>query len=295
MAQDQGTVFYVGDTPYTVMYVGNEAVAFNPLLLSGYVSYSFTPDPYSASLQLALAGNEGYADFASLPNAWSDVSANIRGTGVNKNVTPQSVGLYQSSSIAYFANYTGSTFTSGGIAGTGSLYSPYTAVNSAEAIGSASITIEGWVSLPTSTPNRMLFNRYTPTVPAASELRLRLGNSGGNGRLEIIFVSGSSEVSYNSSTFSITSGSWYHFALTKESNTIRLYWSGSRVGETTDARIGNLNASATVPTRVFGETVIGAATSTNLYFQDFRYYKGAAKYTGSAYTLPDSMITQTII
>lgn len=295
MAQDEGTVFYVGDTPYTVMYVGNEAVAFNPLLLSGYASYSFTPDPYSASLSIALAGNEAYADFASLPNAWSDVSANIRGTGVNKNVTPQSVGLYQSSSIAYFANYTGSTFTSGGIVGTGSLYSPYTAVNSAEAIGSASITIEGWVNVPTSTPNRVLFNRYTPTVPASSELRFRLSNSGGNGRLEVIFTSGASEGSYNSSTFSVVSGSWNHFALTKESNTIRLYWSGSKVGEVTDARIGTMNDAPTIFTRVFGETVIGPSTSTNLYFQDFRYYKGAAKYTGSAYTLPDSMITQTII
>jgi hypothetical protein len=295
MAIDEGTIFYVGDTQYTVMYVGNEVVAFNPLLLSGYASYSFTPDPYSASLLLALPGNQAYADFASLPNAWSDISANIRGTGVNKNVTPQSVGLYQSSSIAYFANYTGSTFTSGAIVVTGSLYSPYTAVNSAETIGSASITIEGWANVPTSTPNRMLFNRYTPTVVASSELRFALTNSGGNGIFNIIFVSGSSELSYNSSTFSVVSGSWNHFALTKESDTIRLYWSGSKVGEITDARISNLNAVATLPTRVFGETVVAADTSTNLHFQDFRYYKGAAKYTGSAYTLPDSMIIQTII
>ena len=294
MAQDEGTVFYVGDTSYNTMYVGDSLVIFNPIL-TGYVSYSFREDPYSASLLLAFPGDAAYATYASLPYPWSDVSADIRASGTNKSVTAESIGLYQSSSIAYFSSYSGSTFSSGSIVSTGSLYSPYTTVNSGETIGTSSITIEGWVAVPTTQPNRTLFSRYVPTVAVSSELRLRLSNPGfGLGLLNVLFDSGVSEGSYNSSNFTVNSGSFYHFALTKESNTIRLYWSGSKVGEVTDARIGNMNASPTTFTRVFGEQTLGDSTSTNLHFQDFRYYKGVAKYTGASYTPPDSMIIQTL-
>jgi hypothetical protein len=295
MAQDEGTLFYLGDTVYPLTYVGDNLVVLNPILLNAYPSYSFAVDQYSASLSLALPANAAYAEYAGLANAWSDVSADIRGTGVNKNVTPQSVGLYQSSSINYFVDYTGSTFVSGGIVGTGSLYSPYTAINASEAIGTGSVTIETWISVPTSTPNVTIFNRYTPTVPAGSELQFSLINSDGSASLRILYDSGTSEGSGGSSQFTMVSGSWYHIALTKESNTIRLYFSGSKVGEVTDARIGSMNKATTTPTRVFGKTVIGADTATNIHFQDFRYYLGAAKYTGSSYPLPDSMIEQTYI
>ena len=78
---------------------------------------------------------------------------------------------------------------------------------------------------------------------------------------------------------------WYHIALTRESNTFRLFVDGTQVGTTT---------STTSMTKSYSDLFIGSSGHTwstirclRGYIEDFRITRGTARYT-SAFTAPSS-------
>jgi len=300
-----GSNFTIGNQVFNKMFLGDKLVYLNindaPTPPSQ--SFSFREDEYSSSLVLALPGYQGYAVANQLDYGWVDVSADIRGTGVNYNVSTQSIGLYSSSSIGYFESYSGSTFVSGAtlFASTQSLYSPFMATGSNFPIFTSSITVESWVNFTTDKPNKVLFDRYWPLSINTSELRFEITTVESTSSLGGLITSGRAqqgpiEVSYSSSQIEVLSGSWHHFALTKDGGTYRMYWDGNKVGEYVNANLQTINNSLITPTRAFGLQKLSSATLNNqsdLFFQDFKYYNGVAKYTGSSYTPPESMIITT--
>lgn len=301
-----GSDFKIGDVVFNKMFLGDKLVYLNindSVIIPPSQSFSFREDEYSASLVLALPGYQGYATSVGQPNGWLDTSTNIRGNGVNNSVSPSSIGLYNTASIGYFPNYSGSTFVSGNngpINPTSSLYSPYMATGSNQAIGSASITVEGWVNFPTNTPSRVLFDRYWPLSLNDSEFRFEIITSALTSSLRVTQTSGSFfgggvETSFTSSQINVNSGSWYHVAVTKDGDTTRMYWSGSLVREYTNPTYASLNYKPTTLTRIVGaqKTPSSSLVESSVFIQDFKYYNGVAKYTGSSYPLPDSMIITT--
>ena len=103
------------------------------------------------------------------------------------------------------------------------------------------------------------------------------------------WVDGSNEFNFNYSAGTIsvtvptTVGKWWHFAATREGTTIRFFLDGILRGSATN--------STSFPNNGIG---IGRATDGGYgwagYIQDFRVYKGVAKYTSNfvpAATLPD--------
>jgi hypothetical protein len=261
--------------------------------LSGQ-GYTFREDPLSASLVYASAGFSNYEDMQETKGLgllpWSDVSPFIRGNGDAKNVNTSSIGLYQSSSLEKFDWYDGSTFVSG------SGYTTFSSYSADFNFGGDPFTIETWVnfgelgsvnktiafkaneyefmvykknSLPPSPPGigiRLVW--YSPTpCPTAPITGIRF--------LETITTIPLNEPN-----------GWHHIALVRypfAQNAIALYFDGQR----RDSGIGFCPSN----TNTNPLNILGIYNNENdAYFQDYRIYKGVAKYQEFFYTPPLSMI-----
>lgn len=292
MAQEVQTAFYLGNELIQVARLGNDPIAINPSTLS---PYNF--DPNSQYLVMASPANASYSQSLNMIYPWSDVSANIRGTGTNKTMNSSSIGLYQSESLDNWGYYSGSTFVSGTIATRNgadiSIFTPYSAQDSDFNFGSGSYTIESWVNLGAlASGSFTIANKYIPTVPLSSEYDFtwNVFNPGEN-KLAFVQQSGFEQI-VTSSAFTSSVNEWHHVAVTKEApnnNTVRLYLDGDMIGITSGGLWDNSNTTTT-PFRMLGRQTLGAGGQTDVFYQDFRVYKGIAKYTGATYTLPDSII-----
>lgn len=284
-----GTLFYVGNTMIGRAYLGEDLVALNPF------KELFSPDEYAEYLVMASPGNSSYSQSLNMIYPWSDISADIKGFGVNKTMNSSSIGLYQSSSLDNWGYYGGSTYVSGSIVGGVSQFMPYSQNNTDFNFGSGSYTIETWVNLgPLTSGSFTIATKYVPTVPAASEYDFSW-NAVNPGQNRLVFAQQSGgELVLTSSAFTSDVNEWHHIAVTKDApnnNTVRLYLDGNLVGAASGAAWDNSNTTTT-PLRMFGRVIVGSGTEANIFYQDFRIYKGIAKYTGTTYTLPDSMILQ---
>jgi hypothetical protein len=294
MAQQAQNEFYLGNQLIELAILGNDFVAINPSTLSPY-----NIDPNSEFLVMASPGNASYSQSLNMIYPWSDVSADIRATGINKTMNSSSIGLYQSESLDNWGYYSGSTFVSGTIETRGgadiSIFTPYSAQDSDFNFGSGSYTIESWVNLGTLTSGSFpIATKYIPTVPLSSEYDFRWDavNPGQN-RLFFAQVSGT-EVLISSSLFTSTVNEWHHVAVTKQApnnNTVRLYLDGNMIGIKSGSLLDNTQTTIT-PFRMFGRQTLGTGGQAAVFYQDFRVYKGVAKYTGATYILPDSIIRE---
>ena len=88
---------------------------------------------------------------------------------------------------------------------------------------------------------------------------------------EFTFYDGDSEITYSVSS---TVGQWWHYAVTREGTTTRMFIDGTLRGSSTSSTNFTNNGIG-----------VGRATDSNYgwsgYMQDFRVYKGVAKYTSN--------------
>lgn len=193
----------------------------------------------------------------------------------------------------------------------------------------ASLIGSGGLSSPSQSvwygsPNKPIINKYTTTTnPTGSSYIIYTGFGA---RLEdpiippppLTLVSGSPAFYYDKNIhagnpdFRINSTSssliipyvWQHTAITcypsQSKGFVNMYINGVKVGsgeisEEIGIAAGTLVELLGDPSPFTGSTInamnnTNFATGSGLFVQDFRFYNGAAKYTGSSFTPPSSMI-----
>jgi hypothetical protein len=256
---------------------------FNTVIsTSGVVTYTYRNDPYSASLVFATPGSQ----FSTLgmSSAWSDVSANIRGTGVNKTVAT-SASLQTGAQNNFAGVYSTSlNMTASSASPAPSIYSQ----NSTDFnFGSGNFTIELWFNPgTTTTQRRMFFQKYTTGTVSTSEIEWNIGLNSTN-TMAIAYDGGGAETFVQGpTTSSLSTNTWYHFALVRNGATnFTIYSNGQGHAVATTNRTLN---TTTTPAFLLGGNYNNPYE--NGYIQDYRIYKGVAKYTAS-FTPPLSMIT----
>jgi hypothetical protein len=266
------SILYVGNTLVDSTFLGNEQVITNLDLLP---QFSFRNDPFSASLVFATPGNL-FTDFA-MDYDWSDVSANIKGTGVNKSVLTAS--LSANSSLTNFASegYIDSTFRTGSAAIRASDDSDM------EFIGN-NYTIELWFNPGTAdVSNVPFFFDYVFGQALNSQIWCRIDFN----KLSMVVDTNNFPREYimESSALTWTANQWYHLCFQRNGNVYTVYRDGVVVAQSTLTSI-NLNQTSNL------KYICGSSSTYTAGFsiQDYRIYNGAAKYSNAGFTPPASMV-----
>jgi hypothetical protein len=274
-----GTNVFLGGTLVGQSYLGNERVEYSQFQGD---EYAFRNDPFSASLVLALPLS--YFPSLGMSSVTSDVHKQINTAG-SSNYTISTLGTagntYASSSIVKFPTdgYTQSYVTKVNGALT-------TANNTEFSISNGAFTVEGWVNLTdTSAPaSATFFHKYVGGNPSASETLYDYQS--GNTRFALDF--GVSGECFAQAAATFTAGNWYHFAFQRTSLAagadVSLYFNGTRV--LFQSCNNTINTTSTIP------QFIGVNNGNNTInaFQDYRIYKGVAKYSGTTITPPQSIV-----
>lgn len=139
--------------------------------------------------------------------------------------------------------------------------------NAAFDIGTGDFTVEGWIR--TGAGNGVVFDRYSVAV----------------GGIQIELVSATLRLYLDGAyringTTSIVTNTWYYFACTRASGTLRLFIDGVAEGSS-PTYTGNLTRNVPV---VLGATQTGAGRFTG-FIDEFRFTPGVARYT-SNFTTP---------
>jgi hypothetical protein len=261
------------------IFLGNEQVfGFYDNKWTGINSYeqappaawSFRTDAFSASLNFGTPGN--LITDLGMTYAWSDVSANIRGVGSNLTVLTANL-----TSSATFNNFSTDGYTqSSQVSSTGRFRS---SDDTEFEFGSGNFTIECWYNGATdTTPSRTIFSDYIIyNVPQCQMIW-----DTNAGRTRVVLDIGASEIFQQSSILTWVANQWYHLAIVRNGNVYTVYRDGVSVLSFTQA--GTLN---TTNQNKFLMGYYNAGGDTT-YIQDYRIYKGIAKYTAS-FTPPNSM------
>jgi hypothetical protein len=230
------------------------------------VTTSFTATGTSVSIILSV-NNDGVVYFDNVKvydTTPRDYSADIRGSGTNKTLTPAG-----NAGVGYeLGGYYGSAMS---FDGTGDFLSvPNT---SDLRFDNDDFTIEAWIKTST-TDDQFIFSQW---------------NSGDDRRSYVLWVDGGalnyngSESGTNSVSGSISANidvnfdDWCHVAVSKNGVTTRLFANGVCIGiNTTSTSL----YSNTVDTPIIGGEIDGTREFAG-QIQDLRVYKGVAKYKGS--------------
>jgi hypothetical protein len=265
------SVLYLGDTFMGNTYLGSAQV----LTQLEAPSYGFRTDPYSASLNFATPGN--LFDTLGMQYDWSDVSADIRGTGSNKSVLTTNISA--NSSLTNFASdgYTDSTFRTGSGALRASDDTDFE-------FGSGLFTIECWFNPGTSNvANVTLFYDYTPGNVANSALWCRIDAN----KLGMITDGGGAENNTEGGALTWTANTWYHLCFQRSAgNVFQTFRNGVVQGNRTLSQTLNSTANAKYLCSY------GTNNTAGFSIQDYRIYKGIAKYSTAGFTPPESMVIE---
>ena len=235
----------------------------------GGPSWSFRTDANASYLNFATPGT--LITDLGMTYAWSDVSADIRGTGSNLSVLTANL----TSSVTY-NNFAADGYTeSSEVSSTGRFRS---SDDTEFEFGSGDLTIECWINPSDTSPNRFMFSDYQIYNVGNSALWFALN---GAGRVTVVVCAGG-ESYYQSNVLSWTAGQWYHLALVRNGSSWNAYVDGTSILSFTNS--GTINTT-TRDKYLMGFYNAGGETT---YVQDYRIYKGVAKYTTS-FTPPDSM------
>lgn len=268
-----GTGLFLGNTPITTIQ-DNRFVSANPFDEVVGPSYQFRTDIYSASVVFATPGYL-FSDL-SMTYDWSDVHADLAGTGTNKTVLTTNVSAT-----------TGSNFTSDGYVGSSiaaANYPIYQTDDTDFEYGTGNFTMELWFNSDDSSPTIMFFWKYQAGSAPNSEWFMDIYAD--TMRIAVSY-NGNNEAYLQSSALSWTGGQWYHIAYVRNGTSVRMYRDGVDVGGVTLPSGANINATSN-PASIFarpGNTDYESPAK----FQDLRVYKGIAKYT-SSFTPPESMV-----
>ena len=297
-------VGFLGNKPIQIAYLGDKPISFNQYA-PFQNPYAFRFDEYSSSLVFASPGST-YDSITmtswSMQFGWDDVSAFIRNNGTNFQMTTASLELYNSQSYNNFTNnYTSSTYVGGIMWDSGSapltaslsLYNPLNTTSSVFDFESNEFTVEAYINFGNDTSGSFpLISRYVPTVPASSSYQLNYNTSVSLKRLSALLIFDNNgvvtETTQFSSTINPSNDTWYHIAFTKDSTHFRGYFDGVRVLEYPTT--ASFRSTPDSTTRVLGWQKLDNLPYLDTFYQDYRVYNGVAKYTGSSYTPPPSMI-----
>lgn len=249
-----------------------------PVAASAGPTYAFRTDAYSASLKLAMPG----AKFTSLgmTQIYSDVSADIRGTGTNLIMNPTGSGII-SSSNDLILNFSGSNWANEGYDGAltvGGSQNAGTIPSGQLVFGASNFVFETYI---------------TPLSPKWANPPFQLhmfGNNSGDSFL--------AQWSFNTNinfytnpaggTLAFARGANYqtyiHLAMVRSGNNKYMYINGTRVATGTySGTVGNQDFN------ILG--VVGTNDTAGKAITDLRVYIGTDKgYTGTTITVPQSMI-----
>jgi hypothetical protein len=228
-----------------------------PETTDAYVSQLRT-DPYAANLVLAVPGILGAPGVA-----YTDFSANIKGSGTNKVITANGAA-----GVAVTASYYGSAMEFTGVAGT-----YFSIPNSADLrFGSEDFTIEAWCNIDNVSGEKMIISLFN----TSSQKSYRVGFSTSD-TISVLSADGSANDTVNGAVGIISSNQWNHLAFVKEGPVMTHYVNGVAVGIKT-------NSIATLHDNTGDNIEIGQFTGGSSvfdgYMQDLRVYKGVAKYKG---------------
>lgn len=267
-----GKKLYLGNEPITL--IQNNGFVYVDPFVPGTSTYTFRTDIYSAS---AVFATPGYLfDDLSMTYDWSDVHADLAGTGTNKTVLTTNVSAT-----------TGSNFTSDGYVGSSIAAEDYPIYQTDDTdfeFGTGNFTMELWFNSDDSSPYLPFFYKYQAGSAPNSEWFMDVFS---NQMRMAVCYNGNNEKYVVSSALSWTGGQWYHIAYVRNGTSVTMYRDGSSVGSVTLPSGANINATSS-PASIFARP--GATFyESPVKFQDLRVYKGIAKYT-STFTPPESMV-----
>ena len=266
---EKGTGLFLGGTEITALQ-NNKFVFANPF--NEAAAWQFRTDANASDLVFATPGNQ--VSDISMTYAWSDVQADIRGTGSNKSVLTSNLTTSTQNNFAS-DGYTESTEVSSAGAFLNANDSTFTFTN-------LNWTFEAWVNAGTLSAadiDRALYSDYQAGSVANSSMWLRLENA----QLQVVLDSAGGENFYTSTEQTFGTNQWHHIAFTRNGNEVNGYFDGTRVL--------NVGYSNTLNTTTSGKYLMGynAIAQNTVDVQDYRIYKGYAKYTTGTFTPPPSM------
>ncbi len=245
------TVLLCCQSPTSVTTAAVSPGTLSLLTYAGDTAATAARNELDASLILAVPGITGAPGVA-----YSDFSANIKGSGTNKTLTANG-----NAGVAVTASYYGSAMS---FDGNGDYFTH--ASNSDFQFGTGDFTVEFWMKRTDSGTN-------------VGFLDTRTTNTDGNGWFIRCNAATSIELVDNAAQYAnlTHSSDWNHIAFVRDSNLITGYVNGVAGGITTDVSTNfsssNFLLGGFVDTQASPNAYGG-------YIQDLRVYKGVAKYKG---------------
>ena len=136
-------------------------------------------------------------------------------------------------------------------------------------MGSVNFTIEFWIYFNSLSGYQTPFDKGVVSTGA-----LLLQTDLNNGRM-IVWVQGVPSITESSNGSTAT---WTHYALVRNSGTLKLYRNGTETGSAANST--NFNSAETVGIGAYASFSPGSV-SVNGYIDDFRITKGVARYTSN--------------
>ena len=209
-------------------------------------------DSNSSSIVLAIP-----MDGANSGTTFTDQSATIKGSGSAKTITRYGDTITSTAQSKYYGS-------SGYFDGTGDYLQVANSVDLQ--FGTGDFTIEGWFYV--SSQDKSYLSLFSLGAFTSGILLRR--QTPGSDRL---YINGTS---YNYDQTFLPTSTWVHIALTRQSGSVNLWINGT-------SRLSATNTSSISPTLdlYIGTAQHALADVWNGHIQDFRIYKGVAKYTSN--------------
>jgi len=262
-----GTGWYAPSTRDFIGYISNARLVIGTAVYTG----AFTP-PVAPVSTSGSASSSAYPSTTNINTSFASSECSLLTNFTNAGITDatakndlETVGNAQISTSV-------SKFGGGSIAfdGTGDyLIRPYSDLLN---INSGDFTIEAWV-YPTA--NKTFSTVAAMWVTAQQSWIFNINN----GVAGFAWQANSVSVNFLESG-SVSLNTWSHVAVTRQSNTFRLFVNGTQTASATSS-----NNSQTTAFSV-GSYDSGANGNFAGYIDDLRITKGLARYTGSTYTVP---------
>lgn len=245
------------------------AIGYYSAALNGYLSglrivkgtavYSGATYTVPTAPVTAISGTSLLLNFSNAGMFDSTGKSTVTGFGDVKISTAQK--KYGSSSIAFD--------------GTGDYLSTVVA-NTNFQLRSGDFTIEMWIRPSVVNVAQAVFDQRNPNNQDAG-FAIYIANTG-------VPIVGTANVNYITSASALSANTWYHIAVSRSGNDMKLFVDGTQVGSTYNASSRDFTNSITL----IGS---GANGAFNGYIQDFRFTKGYARYTSSGFPPPGNLIS----
>ena len=220
----------------------------------------FRPDPFASNLVLASTFSD--------PSDVLDVHSQIKGSGSGKGLFV--TGTTKEISQSNFYGRSGSLYFDGS--------SDYINLNATSDFnfGTGDFTIEFWMYSGVNSTDGFYRRLWMTDGPTE--------NAVGNFQIAIVATTGVINLWEDGSgldllgTTNVTTSSWNHIAAVRSGSTLKLYVNGREDASTTYTTAISPNSGSPRP-RIGNYNASSGAGDYNGYLQDYRVYKGVAKYT----------------